>query len=250
MQTADPQLHTHVTVFNSVLTRSGHIGGIDLDRLAGRVKELGAVYHANIATRARQLGIETVLDERTGAARLAAIPHSVRELFSKRTLEAQDAARDFASEKGIDWDAITADQKIALLKAGAAETRQAKTETAEGLEQKSDFLVWREQAVVASYQHRSVLRPDEVMPKPVAEQRSESAYRAGLPLLEGELGRRAVLDGQELREIAARALIVAGISEQPGNDIDAVIKAFGERGVAQDGQQVALMWGRGAPLRG
>ena len=250
LQTADPQLHTHVTVFNSVLTRSGHIGGIDLDRLAGRVKELGAVYHANIATRARQLGIETVLDERTGAARLAAIPHSVRELFSKRTLEAQDAARDFASEKGIDWDAITADQKIALLKAGAAETRQAKTETAEGLEQKSDFLVWREQAVVASYQHRSVLRPDEVMPKPVAEQRSESAYRAGLPLLEGELGRRAVLDGQELREIAARALIVAGISEQPGNDIDAVIKAFGERGVAQDGQQVALMWGRGAPLRG
>jgi hypothetical protein len=46
LQTADPQLHTHVTVFNSVLTDSGHIGAIDLDRLAGRVKELGAVYHA------------------------------------------------------------------------------------------------------------------------------------------------------------------------------------------------------------
>ncbi len=100
MQTADPQLHTHVTVFNSVLTDSGHIGAIDLDRLAGRVKELGAVYHANVAARARQLGIETVLDERTGAARLADIPHSMRELFSKRTIEAQDAARDFAAEQG------------------------------------------------------------------------------------------------------------------------------------------------------
>src|SRR5277367_3710596 len=250
LQTADPQLHTHVTVFNSVLTESGRIGAVDLDRLAGRVKELGAVYHAYIAARARHLGIETVLDERTGAARLADLPHSVRELFSKRTIEAQEAARDFAASRDIDWDAITAEQKIALLKAGAAETRQAKKETAEGVEQKSDFAVWREQAAAVSYRHRSVLRPDEVTPAPAAEQRHEGAYRAALPLLEGELGRRAVLDGQELREIAARALIVAGIGEQPGDDIDAVIKAFRERGVVQDGQQVALMWGKGASLRG
>ena len=61
--------------------------------------------------------------------------------------------------------------------------------------------------------------------------------------------RTGLLDGQELREIAARALIVAGIGEQPGDDIDAVIKAFRERGVVQDGQQVALLWGRDAPLR-
>ncbi|MFZ3238616.1 MAG: MobF family relaxase [Stellaceae bacterium] len=250
LQTADPQLHTHVTVFNSVLTGSGHIGALDLDRLAGRVKELGAVYHANVATRARQLGIETVLDQRTGAARLADIPHSVRELFSKRTLEAQEAAREFAASRDIDWDAITAEQKIALLKVGAAETRQEKTETAEGLEQKSDFAVWRAQAAAASYRHRSVLRPDQAVDAPAAEQRHEAAYSAALPLLDGELGRRAVLDGQELREIAARALIVAGIGERPGDDIDAVIKTFRERGVAQDGQQVALLWGRGAPLRG
>ena len=250
LQTADPQLHTHVTVFNSVLTDSGRIGAIDLDRLAGRVKELGAVYHANIAARARQLGIETMLDQRTGAARLADIPHSVRELFSKRTIEAQDAAREFAARRGIDWDAITAEQKIALLKAGAAETRQAKTETAEGLEQKSDYAVWREQAAAAAYRHRSVLRPDQAVDAPAAEQRHEAAYRAALPLLEGELSRRAVLDGQELREIAARALIVAGIGERPGDDIDAVLKSFRERGVLQDGKQVALLWGRGPSLRG
>ena len=250
LQTADPQLHTHVTVFNTVLTDSGHIGALDLDRLAGRVKELGAVYHANVAVRARRLGIETVLDQRTGAARLADIPHSLRDLFSKRTIEAQDAAREFAAEKGIDWDAISAEQKIALLKAGAAETRQAKKETAEGLEQKSDFAVWREQAAAASYRHRSVLRADQVSAAPAADERHQAAYHAALPLLDGELSRRAVLDGQELREIAARALIVAGIGERPGDDIDAVIKTFRERGVVQDGQQVALMWGRGAPLRG
>ena len=250
LQTADPQLHTHVTVLNSVLTDTGRIGAVDLDRLLGRVKELGAVYHAHVAARARRLGIATVLDERTGAARLADIPHSLRALFSKRTIEAQDAAREFALRKGIDWDAITADQKIALLKAGAGETRQAKTETAEGLEQKSDFAVWREQAAAASYRHRSVLRPDQVTPAPATEQRHEAAYRTALPLLEAELGRRAVLDGQELREIAARALIVTGIGDRPGDDIDAVITGFRERGVVQDGKPVALLWGRGAPLRG
>ncbi|MGC2522940.1 MAG: MobF family relaxase, partial [Stellaceae bacterium] len=249
LQTADPQLHTHVTVFNSVLTDSGHIGALDLDRLAGRVKELGAVYQAHVAARARRFGIEVVLDERTGAARLADIPHPVRELFSKRTTEALDAARDFAAGRGIDWDAITAEQKIALLKAGAAETRQSKG--ARGDEQeKSDFAVWREQAAADSYRHKSVFRPDEIMPAPTPEQRHEVAYRVALPLLEGELGRRAVLGGQELRELGARALIVAGIGERPGDDIDAVIKAFRERGVVQDGQQVALLWGKSASLRG
>jgi TrwC relaxase len=163
LQTADPQLHSHVTVFNSILTNSGHIGAIDLDRLAGRVKELGAVYQANVAARARRFGIEVVLDERTGAARLSDIPHPVRELFSKRTTEALAAARDFAAGRGIDWDAITADQKIALLKAGAAETRQAKDARGDE-EEKSDFAVWREQAAAASYRHRSVFRPDEILP--------------------------------------------------------------------------------------
>jgi hypothetical protein len=249
LQTADPQLHTHVTVFNSILTDNGHIGAIDLDRLAGRVKELGAVYQAHVAARARRFGIEVVLDERTGAARLADIPHPVRELFSKRTIETQEAAREFAARRGIDWDAITAEQKIALLKAGASETRQAK-DARGNEEEKSDFRVWREQAARASYRHRSVLRPDEIMLAPTPEQRDETAYHAALPLLEGEFSRRAVLDGQELREVAARALIVAGIGERPGDDLDAVMKSFRERGVVQDGEQVALLWGKGASLRG
>ena len=247
--TADPQLHTHVTVFNSVLTESGRIGAIDGDRLKGLVKEFGAVYQANVAERARRLGIETVLDQKTGAARLADIPHSVRELFSKRHTEAEHAARDFAARKGVNWDGITAEQKIALLKAGAAETRQAK-ETADGVKAKSDFAEWREQAAAAAYRHRSVLRPDEITPAAAPEQRHEAAYRAALPMLEAELSRRAVLEAQELREIAARSLIVAGIGAHPGDDIDAVVKTFRERGVMQDGQRASLIWAQRAPVRG
>ena len=249
LQTADPQLHTHVTVFNSVLTESGRVGAIDLDHLAGRVKELGAVYQAYVAAGARRRGIETVLDETTGAARLADVPNSVRELFSKRHTEAEQAARDFAAGNGVNWDAITAEQKVALLKAGAAGTRQAK-ETAAGVEQKSDFAVWREQAAAASYRHRSVLRPDAITPLPAAEQRHETAYLAALPMLSEELTRRAVLDGQQLREIAARSFIVAGIGARPDDDINAVNKAFRERGVLQDGQRVPLLWAKSVSVRG
>lgn len=244
LQTADPQLHTHVTVLNSVLTTSGHVGALDLDRLAGRVKELGAVYHAHVATAARRLGIAAELDARTGAARLTDIPSAVRDLFSKRTVEAQAAAREFARRKGIDWDALPGDQKVALLKAGAAETRQAKEDA------NNDFTVWREQAAAASHRPRSVLRPDQIAPAPAADERCEAAYSTALPLLAAELERRAVLDGQELREAAARALIVAGIGDKPGDDIDAVLQAFREKGVMQDGRQVALLWGRGVRLRG
>ena len=92
------------------MTDSGHIGAIDLDRLAGGSNELAAIYHANVATGARKIGIQTVLDERTVAARVAEIPNSIRELFSKRTVE--EAARDFAAGKGIDWDAMSADQRL------------------------------------------------------------------------------------------------------------------------------------------
>ena len=114
---------------------------------------------------ARRLGIETVLDERTGRCAPRRCP-----AFRARVVQQADdrkrgqAAREFAAGKGINWDAITAEQKVALLKAGAAETRQAKTETGSGLEQKSDFAVWREQAAAASYRHRSVLRPDAIAP--------------------------------------------------------------------------------------
>ena len=60
-------------------------------------------------------------------------------------------------------------------------------------------------------------------------------------MLNEELTRRALLDGQQLREIAARSFIVAGIGARPDDDISAVNELFRERGVLQDGQRVALL---------
>ena len=250
LQTADPQLHTHVTVLNAVLTESGRLGSIDLDRLDGFVKEGGAIYQAAVATRARRVGIEVVLDAKTGAARLADIADAMRLAFSKRAREAREAARELAREKGADWDSLSGDQQVALIKAGADETRQAKDKRPPADEGQSDFVVWRAQAAAAGYSHRSILMPDEIKPDLGPEQRHAIAYAASQPLLERAFAQRAKLDGQELREIAARGLIASGIGEQPGEDIAAVLSGYRRQGIRQDGVQTSISLGREPSLRG
>ena len=250
LQTADPQLHTHATVFNAVLTESGRLGSLDLDRLDGFVKEGGAVYQAAVATRARRAGIDVTLDDRTGAARLADIPTAAREMFSKRSREALSAARDLAQKRGVDWDSLNGEQQIALIKAGADTTRNAKDKRSFGGEGQSDFAVWRAQAEAAGYQHRSVLRPDEIKPELNADHRHALAYAVSQPLIEREFGQRAKLGGQDLRVMAARGLIASGLGDQPGEDIAAVLKAYARHGVRQDGTQTAITIGKEASIRG
>ena len=245
---ADPQVHSHVTAMNALLTETGRIGSLDLDRLSGAIKEIGAVYQALIAQGARKLGADVVFDERTGAARLAAVPETARTLFSGRHNEGEVAARSYAASKGMDWDALGEPQKRALLEAGSNTTRRGKGSggNSEGV---SDFAGWEKRAHDAGYTHRSVLRPDEILPEPGLEQRRAVAYEAALPMIERELSRRATLGEGDLREIAARGLIVAGIGN-PAEDIAAVTQAFAQRGVRQDGRETALIIGEDVPVRG
>ena len=59
---------------------------------------------------------------------------------------------------------------------------------------------------MAGYRHRSVLRLDEIKPALTNEQRIELAREAAMPLLSEAFQKRAVLSGDEVREIAARGL--------------------------------------------
>ena len=113
----------------------------------------------------------------------------------------------------------------------------------------SDFAAWRRQANELGYKHRSVLRPDAIAPELSPEQRRQRAYEASLPLVEQTFAKRAKINSQELREFAARGLVEGGIRD-PGADIAAITKAYRERGVRQEGEQVALIWGNDVPLRG
>lgn len=238
----DPQLHTHVLIPNVVLTRSGRLGSMDLDRLEGRVHEFGAYYQAHVAQNLRRHGVEIVLDPATGAARIAGIPERIREAFSKRTKDATEAARAYARDHGEDWDALSPARKSALVKGRAGAARLSKSGEA------GDEATWKRQAEALGWTHRSVLRPNDVNAPPERAERLEHAYQTALPLLDEALQRRARLDAQELRVIACRGLVDAGL-DGPG-DIDAVTRAFRQRRVREDGRETALIWGHDAPLRG
>ena len=232
----DMQMHTHVAVFNIVETPSGRVGSLDLAQLEGRIHEWGALYQAYLANHLRAHGVVVELDARTEMARLSAVPESVVAQFSKRTTAAAEAARAYARSLGLDWETLTPARKIALLKAGVQNPREAKSDDV------SDLAAWRATAARLGYEHRSVLRPDDIAPLPSREQRLETAFQAALPLLGRQFDRRAVIDGADARIAAAKGLIAAGIGE--ASDVDAITQAFRERGVQRRGEDAALIWGR------
>jgi len=187
-----------------------------------------------------------VLDEATGAARVTAIPKSVRDAFSKRTRHGTDAARAYARSAGLDWDALDPARQIGLAKQGVqGDPRQAKQDDL------GDWASWRRQAAELGWQHESVLDPDYVQTiedGPDREARLEHAYQVALGLFDKALQRRAVADGADARVAAARGLVAAGV-EGPA-DIDAVTRAFAKRGVRQDGQATELVWGLATDAQG
>jgi hypothetical protein len=171
--------------------------------LDGRVHEFGKVYAAYIARFAREHGIEVVHDERTGAARFTAITPEVRDLFSKRTVEAEAAAKNFARDKGLDWEKLSGAQRVALLHSGAAELRNKKDRRQDA---RGEFADWQSQAKAIGYRHQSVLGAVPVREELAPEQRHQAAWRATQGLLADEFSRRAVISKEELRVIAARGL--------------------------------------------
>ncbi|UEM08137.1 relaxase domain-containing protein (plasmid) [Skermanella rosea] len=238
----DPNLHTHVATPNLVVTDTGRVGGLDLQRLEGRVKEFGAYYQAHVATNLRRHGIEVALDPETGAARVAAIPDRVRDAFSKRTRDAHEAAREYAAGQGVDWDGLSSEGKVRFLKGGAKGSRKSKADDL------GDFAAWAEEARDLGWTHASVVRPDAPKPDLAPEQRHDVAYEASLPLLEKDLQRRSVIAGSDARVAACRGLIASGV-EGP-QDIDRVTERMRERGVRQDGQATQLVWGRERDVKG
>ncbi len=252
-QKPDPQLHSHVTVLASLLGKeTGRIGALDLDKLDGFIHQAGAVYQARVAYHATQAGIE-VKQGKSGEARIAAIPDEVRNLFSKRTLEAEDAARTLAKEKGLDWDTLDGPQRIGLLKAGAGVTRNEKAVPGRGDEVGSDFEGWRKQAEAIGYQHESVLRPDMAnQPMLWPEQRQALAYELSQKMVGEQFIKTNTLDENQLRVLATRAFIgIGGIGSDPAADIEGVMQLYRQHGIEQqDGQKTSLEWGNDVPIRG
>ncbi|MBB2161218.1 MobF family relaxase [Gluconacetobacter sacchari] len=230
----DPQLHTHVIVPNVVVTANGRAGGLDLDRLSGRIRECGAVYQAFLARNLREIGVEVRRDKKTGAARLPLVPDDVRAAFSKRTLDGTDAARDYASSRGLDWGLLTPTQRISLLKQGVqGDPRQSKSDDM------ASMTTWRATArnlgwTVPRFVHQHVSRPllDDAA-------RLTAAHRITAFLLAERFRQTAVINGPEARVCAAQALVEAGI--EAAADIDDVVTMLREQPLTLDDQDTALI---------
>ncbi|HTU56009.1 MAG TPA: MobF family relaxase [Acetobacteraceae bacterium] len=223
----DPQLHTHVAVPNVVITPGGRVGSLDTIQMHRRIHEWGAIYQAHLARNLRAHGAEVGLDETLGAARLTAIPEAVRAAFSKRTRDAVADAKAYARSVGTNWELMSPDERIRLLKGGAFASRTAKGDDL------SDFASWQRQAAALGYRHGSVLDPSRLARGLKEHERLERAYEAGSRMLAHDFGRRAVIKEADARIAAARGLIASGIDSAA--DVEMVRRAFTQRGIVDSG---------------
>jgi conjugative relaxase-like TrwC/TraI family protein len=230
----DPQIHTHCPVLHVVRTPDGRVGSLDLQRLRGRVHELGAIYQAYLARNLRRAGIAMALDPAHDCARIAAIPEAIRGAFAKRTVIGTAAAYEWARERGLDWDDLDAPTRIGLLKQGVqGDPRAAKRDDL------GDRAAWQAEAAALGYAHPGVLGTEPSRPPSTLARRLERAYAVALDLLEPQLANAAVLPESNVRLAAARALIAAGI--EGADEIEGVLELIHTRGVRQEGQSVTLL---------
>lgn len=230
----DPQIHTHCPVLHVVRTPDGRVGSLDLQRLRGRVHELGAIYQAYLARNLRRAGIAMALDPGHDCARIAAIPEVIRGAFAKRTVIGTAAAYEWARERGLDWDDLDAPTRIGLLKQGVqGDPRAVKRDDL------GDRAAWQAEAAALGYAHPGVLGTEPSRPPSTRARRLERAYAVALDLLEPQLANTAVLPESNVRLAAARALIAAGI--EVADEIEGVLELIHTRGVRQEGQSVTLL---------
>ena len=247
---ADPQRHRHVLVPNTILAPDGRMVGLDLQRLEDRVHMFGAFMQWQLAVNLKQQGVETSVDPRTKMLRLDTVPENVCEQFSKRTVNGTDAAREYAEKLGLEWDKLSPERQVGLMKQGVqGDHNQAfrmglSEDTARQLKRDgmSDWESWEGQAKDIGYEHQTVLGTQTEMDL-TREQLLDIAYDRALDFLDEELQKRAGLSGGDLRVCCLRGLMAARI-EGGEKEVDLLAKRLVRDGVRQDGQITKLSYGK------
>lgn len=102
----DPQLHTHVFIFNLAPRKDGTWGAIVSRELYKAQKRAGAEYRAALVNELERAGY--VVERSADSFRVAAIPRPVERAFSKRrqAIEAAAAVHGYRSPKGMELAAL------------------------------------------------------------------------------------------------------------------------------------------------
>ena len=142
----DPQLHTHVFVFNLAPRKDGTWGAIVSRELYKAQKQAGAIYREALGAELERAGV--TIERLPSGFRVAAIPREIERAFSKRrqSIEAAAEAHGYRSPKGMELAALR--------------TRQAKRDVS----REQLFETWRAEAKALGFdpsrtqQHRPVAR--------------------------------------------------------------------------------------------
>jgi conjugative relaxase-like TrwC/TraI family protein len=235
----DPDLHTHSLIPNAVFCADGRVGSLDTRQVGSFLKEGGSVYQATLAQKLRDAGFDVVLDERTGAARMPAIPDGIRDIFSKRTNAGLAAAKAFTAARGEQWDDLTPDQQATRMKV-ATQDRDQKIKG--GKDDIADVADWKRQAQAVGWEPTSFMAYGPPAPELTHEQRIRMAYEAALPEIEDLFARKSVITHWELRTAVGHGLVHSGLSDVSDyNDVTALMR---REGVRQYGEMTALVWGQ------
>ena len=225
----------------------GRVGSLDTAAIPGFIFKADAEYHARLGQKLRDAGFDIQLDQKTGAARMSAIPRDVTSLFSKRTNAGEQWAKLVAAKTGVDWDSLTTEQKQERVKRFTQDVELQRVPG--GKDDRVDFAAWQKQAADIGWEvPRSFELYGPPAPELTQEQRIRRAYEVALPVLEERLGQRSVLTHFELDVAAARGLVDTGSPDVAG-DVRVVTRLMGKEGVRQYGEQTALAIGPEAGKR-
>lgn len=239
----DMNLHTHGLIPNAVFCESGRVGSLDTMAIEGFLFEAGAYYQARLGTKLRDIGYEVHMDERTGSARMAAVPDEARTHYSKKTNQGEALARKAVSEAGLDWDALSDNERVTRVKE-STQRWEAKMKGSRGAKDDvAEFANWRQQAadigwnVPVSFQFIGPQPPELTQ-----EQRHRKAYEIGLPWLDTKLSHRSVVPHWDLRLASLRGLVETGCEGL--TDIKGITSLMWREGVTQYGEQTSITYGQ------
>ena len=231
----DPHMHIHNFLMNLVVTAEGRVGSLASRALTDtRVKEFGAYFQAVLADELRRLGVSIGYDADEQAIVVLAIPEHISKAFSKGRQQILNKAKAYATDHGLDWNSLPAEDKMDILRDAGAEGRLGKMKT-------DERNIWREQAAALGWQHRTVM--EGVVHARLSDgERFDRAYEFAARHLAQEFHTAAVVEHEKLGMYAARGLIGTGIAGGPG-DIARVVELLEERGIRLRGEHVALVVG-------
>jgi hypothetical protein len=231
----DPDLHTHFLLPGAVFLPDGTVGALDTQAAAGFRVAADGYYHARMATRLRDDGFAVELDERSGAARMTAIPDNVCRLFSKRNALGEAVARAEAARDGLDWDALSPQRQSELADKA---THHFEQKEKGGKDDVADIASWREQAKSIGWEPPLSFMAAERTPDLTREERDRRAYEISLRWLDEALQGRAVLQHWDLQRAAFRGLTATRCDGL--EDMKRVTRLMHDEGVSQYGGKTAI----------